>query len=260
MFTGFSFEFAEVHGDGYHKLIQIPFKETPQISGIIHEKCFIGELTYSDGAKIFGNIPNSMSEIKKDKYEFTYIKDTVMVYVCSQKNILVYRDENLCIIGKLWILNWSGDPVKLRTEKDSYCLGTEIFIIPAGIVIHENKKLIAKVDNKSIEFGSKLMLKNGIPKNTIDDWLSTMYLVSIDDTMIKLPDIGKIYANALSKSGFSFADEKQPVMKCTVCYDKSFNSVVMPCKHSGFCSGCLNKISVCPTCRGPISERLKIYV
>ena len=50
--------------------------------------------------------------------------------------------------------------------------------------------------------------------------------------------------------------------KCTLCYEKNADCVVLPCGHTGFCSDCLNewfmdKIS-CPICRAEPSSFKKI--
>ncbi|CAD5122097.1 DgyrCDS10547 [Dimorphilus gyrociliatus] len=42
---------------------------------------------------------------------------------------------------------------------------------------------------------------------------------------------------------------------CTICFDRKADTILLPCRHTGFCSECGKKLSICPICRGDIEER-----
>lgn len=39
---------------------------------------------------------------------------------------------------------------------------------------------------------------------------------------------------------------------CTICFDHLSSVRIEPCKHSGYCDGCVKQLIDCPMCRGPI--------
>ena len=79
-------------------------------------------------------------------------------------------------------------------------------------------------------------------------------------TMIGLPssDIDKLsrYIERVSSK------EQNANNKCTICVERTIDSVVIPCGHACFCKSCGDKniISNCPICKVPIEKVLKTYM
>lgn len=46
---------------------------------------------------------------------------------------------------------------------------------------------------------------------------------------------------------------------CIICLDAKVEVMAYPCKHMQFCLDCLSQVSDCPTCRQPITERIKPF-
>lgn len=58
--------------------------------------------------------------------------------------------------------------------------------------------------------------------------------------------------------------EEESKRTCCICYEFECNAAVIPCGHANFCFSCLEdytniKDKSCPTCRGPISNFIKLY-
>lgn len=57
---------------------------------------------------------------------------------------------------------------------------------------------------------------------------------------------------------------------CSICDDKPFNTVMLPCKHANICSSCYgnivqvaksqNKKALCPYCRAEVKETIAIFI
>ena len=47
---------------------------------------------------------------------------------------------------------------------------------------------------------------------------------------------------------------------CKICFIDPRNCVLFPCKHAQYCSSCCAKVSTCPTCRRPITDRVNIFL
>eukprot|EP01065_Artemidia_motanka_P017868 TRINITY_DN21269_c0_g1_i1.p1 TRINITY_DN21269_c0_g1~~TRINITY_DN21269_c0_g1_i1.p1 ORF type:complete len:668 (+),score=145.02 TRINITY_DN21269_c0_g1_i1:57-2060(+) len=46
---------------------------------------------------------------------------------------------------------------------------------------------------------------------------------------------------------------------CVVCWTAARNVAVDPCGHIGMCSGCAERVSTCPICRGPVAKLLLVF-
>ena len=46
---------------------------------------------------------------------------------------------------------------------------------------------------------------------------------------------------------------------CCVCMVHRIDTHLRPCGHSTLCGACANKVTLCPSCRSPIHERLKAF-
>jgi hypothetical protein len=57
------------------------------------------------------------------------------------------------------------------------------------------------------------------------------------------------------------AEDGQDAISCKICADHIVDTVLSRCGHV-FCKGCLDKVTICPTCRMDIgfAERLKIFI
>ena len=51
--------------------------------------------------------------------------------------------------------------------------------------------------------------------------------------------------------------------ECTICMDKKCDAVALPCRHGAFCYECIvnckSREGICPICREPIKDTLKIF-
>lgn len=50
-----------------------------------------------------------------------------------------------------------------------------------------------------------------------------------------------------------------PSNECTICMDNKINTALIPCGHS-FCPTCAHQMRTCPTCRAPITQRLRLFM
>ncbi len=41
---------------------------------------------------------------------------------------------------------------------------------------------------------------------------------------------------------------------CTLCFDKQACTILLPCKHKGFCKQCSKQLETCPMCRAKIAS------
>lgn len=46
---------------------------------------------------------------------------------------------------------------------------------------------------------------------------------------------------------------------CKICIEREINAVIIPCGHLGYCLDCIKDLNQCPSCRGPIAQKIKIY-
>jgi uncharacterized coiled-coil protein SlyX len=49
--------------------------------------------------------------------------------------------------------------------------------------------------------------------------------------------------------------------KCSVCFDREAETVLMPCRHCCLCADCADHATLdrCPLCREPVASRLRIF-
>ena len=49
---------------------------------------------------------------------------------------------------------------------------------------------------------------------------------------------------------------------CKVCFEEYCNCVIMPCMHFVSCENCISKLNdnVCPMCRSPFLEYVKVFI
>ena len=48
-------------------------------------------------------------------------------------------------------------------------------------------------------------------------------------------------------------------MECKVCFDRSIDALLLPCKHLVCCQTCAVQSRTCPVCRGRVDEILRVY-
>ena len=48
-------------------------------------------------------------------------------------------------------------------------------------------------------------------------------------------------------------------MECKICFDRPIEVLLLPCKHLVCCQICGALSSICPMCRGRVSETLRVY-
>ena len=54
-------------------------------------------------------------------------------------------------------------------------------------------------------------------------------------------------------------EAERTARQCCICLDGKADTVLMPCRHSGVCFDCAQKVRKCPLCRVPIDERLRVF-
>ena len=67
-------------------------------------------------------------------------------------------------------------------------------------------------------------------------------------------------ASSLKKELYDQLQEMDTEEKdlCKICFEEPSCIVFLPCKHHLTCMGCAEKVSMCPSCRGPIRERIDL--
>lgn len=48
--------------------------------------------------------------------------------------------------------------------------------------------------------------------------------------------------------------------ECSICYERTINCVLLPCKHTITCKECAIPLKKCPLCRGDITDRMIVYI
>ena len=48
--------------------------------------------------------------------------------------------------------------------------------------------------------------------------------------------------------------------ECVICFDGIKDTLITPCNHLVTCFDCCNKLEQCPICRGPIDNRIKVFM
>jgi len=54
-------------------------------------------------------------------------------------------------------------------------------------------------------------------------------------------------------------DQLKDQNTCVICAVNAPNVVILPCRHSSFCTGCISKLEKCPICRSTIANRIEIF-
>lgn len=65
--------------------------------------------------------------------------------------------------------------------------------------------------------------------------------------------------NELSRTATEWREKYEQAVLCQICYDLPRNVLLLPCTHSLYCKGCIDRISgprACPACRSPIAGQL----
>jgi len=59
-------------------------------------------------------------------------------------------------------------------------------------------------------------------------------------------------------------EELTPTNECSICMENKINALLLPCSHAMFCFNCANGIAesskICPICRSPVNQVLKIFL
>ena len=48
--------------------------------------------------------------------------------------------------------------------------------------------------------------------------------------------------------------------RCSICCDREFQIVFLPCQHITSCEQCSKRMKNCPICRSNIDRRLRVYI
>jgi len=94
--------------------------------------------------------------------------------------------------------------------------------------------------NKKCKQGHNLLLENN--------------LLSLPAT-VKVPSYVKMPPSPIKETPVPSA----PDLMCSICMENEKNHTIIPCGHC-YCSLCIEKLAICPDCRGPISKYIKIFV
>jgi len=57
----------------------------------------------------------------------------------------------------------------------------------------------------------------------------------------------------------SVPQEEKYYNTCKICFEKELNCALVPCGHMVICLLCVQQIQVCPICRKPVEQVLKVY-
>jgi len=55
------------------------------------------------------------------------------------------------------------------------------------------------------------------------------------------------------------AQTEKPII-CRICLERLGDSLILPCRHAGFCTQCLAQLHACPICRGSKTETMQIFL
>ena len=57
-------------------------------------------------------------------------------------------------------------------------------------------------------------------------------------------------------------DKLEDALECIVCMreDQKRDTLVMPCRHLNMCGACAAQQNICPTCKVPITNRIKVFL
>ena len=75
-------------------------------------------------------------------------------------------------------------------------------------------------------------------------------------------EVQQVQAELGSGSGTSHSDAEET--ECVVCFDAPKDHIIVPCGHQCVCEACAELLTntrtpMCPVCRGPIRETMKVF-
>lgn len=165
-------------------------------------------------------------------------------------------------VGKGWIIpctsvegNWAVFDPKISKITWKLFIGDDIVLRKGRNVLMIIPGLASYEINSPIRSGSRWVMKSKHSEVVLE--FSETCREGNEEKFI--PSIDHMKACILRASPVINTKE-QDDKNCVICLDNPKDICILPCKHLCMCTECSEKIKdLCPMCRGPIVEQLKIF-
>ena len=132
-----------------------------------------------------------------------------------------------------------------------------------GLEEKEQDDFHTQIDLFSLEEKEHVDLHVDIPDSSRIDKIVVLSTDIVEpscpDENVDVPDQMTHQAKADLDSRHAVIDDPDRIL-CSVCLDKPYNTVLVPCCHACVCVGCSKHLEICPLCRAVIKSTMKIFL